>query len=110
MKDLETNLGINKEIIKNLLESGNATTQGSATQAQTLSVVLKQLQAENQNLQACVTRVTQQRDEALQKVHLGGANSSQQQAPQTIMRDKIQGYEKSLSELKAAVLQKEQLS
>jgi len=26
------------------------------------------------------------------------------------MRDKIQGYEKSLSELKAAVLQKEQLS
>jgi len=65
VKDLETNLGINKEIIKNLLESGNATTQGSATQAQTLSVVLKQLQAENANLQACVTRVTQQRDEAL---------------------------------------------
>jgi hypothetical protein len=58
VKDLETNLGINKEIIKNLLESGNATTQGSVTQAQTLSVVLKQLQAENQNLQACVTRVT----------------------------------------------------
>ena len=95
VQDLETTVGINKEIIKNLLESS------AGSGPQTLQQVLQAMQRENSLLQQQVARLLQPRSETPQ-------GQPRQATP--LEKERVQTLEKQLAEMKAILLIKEQQS
>eukprot|EP00357_Protocruzia_adherens_P001992 CAMPEP_0115000832 /NCGR_PEP_ID=MMETSP0216-20121206/17000_1 /TAXON_ID=223996 /ORGANISM="Protocruzia adherens, Strain Boccale" /LENGTH=543 /DNA_ID=CAMNT_0002366021 /DNA_START=15 /DNA_END=1646 /DNA_ORIENTATION=- len=86
IEDLESNLGLNKNLLASLLQSDKNLEDSSKS-------MITQLQTENSNLQATIKRLIKQRDEAETKALL------QQQITNELKRKEVEIYEEYQSDL-----------